>query len=266
MATYVFSDVHGHLATLERVLDRVSLTEDDAVYCLGDMIDRGPDPVGVLKLVRSLPNVQVLQGNHEDLMISYLSSPDDGLAAANWSINGGMMTLSGLHDIDEDEALDLIKWVASLGRSAQVEVSGRRYVMAHAGIRPRKAPHEGEWDEKAIGELLASQDPDDLVWIREEFWSVPTGLVNEKGEGPIVIAGHTPTPYLEGMTELMDRPPYGDDGFAQMVRVGACDETGGVADRWDIDSGAAGGAGFGRVTFVRLDDGEEISETIREGE
>ena len=30
--------------------------------------------------------------------------------------------------------------------------------------------------------------------------------------------------------------------IAQMVRVGACDATGGVADRWDIDSGAAGGA------------------------
>ena len=58
----------------------------------------------------------------------------------------------------------------------------------------------------------------------------------------------------------MDRPAIGEDGRARMVRVGA------ERDRWDIDSGAAGGAGFGQVLVLRLDDGEEFYEPVREGE
>ena len=51
-----------------------------------------------------------------------------------------------------------------------------------------------------------------------------------------------------------------------MLRVGADQTTGGVADRWDIDAGAAGGAGFGRVGIMRLDDGAEFYEDISEDE
>lgn len=267
MSTYVFSDVHGHRATLDRALERVSPGAGDAVFCLGDMIDRGPDPVGVMRLTRSLPNVCVLKGNHEDLMLDALDHRDDVVAQANWAINGGMATLSGLQEAPEDEASELVGWVRGLPLSAHVEVAGRHYVMAHAGIRPGGSPPaDGAWSAAALDALLSVQTPDDLLWIRDEFWSVPTGLLDERGEGPIVVAGHTPTPYLASMTDELDRPVRNESGIAQMVRVGARDATGGVADRWDIDSGAAGGAGFGQVTIVRLDDGEEFAEPVRDGE
>ena len=42
MATYVFSDIHGHVEPLRRALERINPTESDVFYCLGDMIDRGP--------------------------------------------------------------------------------------------------------------------------------------------------------------------------------------------------------------------------------
>ena len=51
-----------------------------------------------------------------------------------------------------------------------------------------------------------------------------------------------------------------------MVKVGASGATGGVADRWDIDAGAAGGAGFGQVLVLRLDDGACFYEPILPGE
>lgn len=267
MSTYVFSDVHGHRATLERVLERVSPGADDVVFCLGDMIDRGPDPVGVMRVTRSLPNVRVLKGNHEDLMLDGLDHKDDAVSQANWAINGGMSTLTGLEGASDDEASELIDWVRSLPLSAHVEAAGRYYILAHAGIRPGgPLPADGVWSDSALDALLGEQTPDDLLWIRDEFWSVSTGLLNERGEGPIVVAGHTPTPYLASMTDEIDRPVRNDDDIAQMVRLGACDATGGVADRWDIDSGAAGGAGFGQVTMVRLDDGEEFAEPVRDGE
>ena len=266
MSTYVFSDVHGHAEPLDRVLSRVSPAKDDRVFCLGDMIDRGPDPVRVMRIVRAIPNATVLMGNHEDLMLNFFAYPDDHLSVANWAINGGKMTLNGLEAMDGDEAIELVNWAGTLPRWSYTQVDGRYYLLCHAGLRPSSPASRGTWSDDSVEALLEAQDPDDLVWIREEFWGVSTGLVDEDGLGPIVIAGHTPTPYLNVMTDLVDRPTRNDEGIAQMVRVGACDATGGVADRWDIDCGAAGGAGYGQVMVLRLDDGEEFCEPIREGE
>ena len=75
MAIYVTSDAHGHVRALDEALSKISLTSDDTLYVLGDMIDRGPDPVGVIKLVRSLPNAHVLKGNHEQIMLDAIIGP-----------------------------------------------------------------------------------------------------------------------------------------------------------------------------------------------
>ena len=80
------------------------------------------------------------------------------------------------------------------------------------------------------------------------------------GSGPIVVAGHTPTPYLERMAFSLDRSPVNEEGLARMVRVGE------EQDRWDIDCGAAGGCGYGQVLMLRLEDGEEFYEPVLEGE
>lgn len=259
MSTYVFSDVHGHLAPLERALERVAPGEEDRIFCLGDMIDRGPDPVGVLKLVRSLPNTVTLLGNHEDLMLSCLAEDSDAIASLNWSINGGHVTSQGLFSLEAGERVDLLEWVAGCPRGAHVRVDGQLYLLAHAGVR-LSAPVPEAWDDAAADAYLAAQDDEDLTWIREEFWGAPDGLSGEDGAGPIVVAGHTPTPYLERMASVTDRSPVGEDGLARMVRVGE------KHDRWDIDAGAAGGAGFGQVLVLRLDDGEEFYEPVLEGE
>ncbi|WP_455137795.1 metallophosphoesterase family protein [Thermophilibacter sp.] len=259
MATYVFSDVHGHRATLERALERVSPGADDRLVCLGDMIDRGPDPVGVLRLVRSLPGAVSLMGNHEDLMISCLADDNDLLAAMNWALNGGATTSAGLEALDADELEDLLAWVRALPRSLHVRVGDALYLLAHAGVS-LSVPVPETWDDAGAAAYLAAQSPDDLTWIRERFWGAERGLLGEDGTGPVVVAGHTPTPYLERMASSLDRAPVGEDGLARMVRVGE------ARDRWDVDCGAAGGAGYGQVLLLRLDDGEQFYEPVRDGE
>lgn len=266
MSVYVFSDVHGHAEPLKRALERVGPAPDDVFYCLGDMIDRGPDPLGVIQAVRALPHIHVLMGNHEDLMMACMADPDDGVNAMNWGMNGGVVTSEALAELPEDEADEIVAWVGSLPRAAHTTVGNKRYIFAHAGINSLRVKAQAPWDDAKIDELLSEQDPDDLLWIREDFWGFPTGLVDEDGQGPIVVAGHTPTPYLDRMGVKLSGPVRDDEGRARMVRMGACEATGGVDDRWDIDAGAAGGAGFGRVLVLRLDDGEEFYEDIAEGE
>ena len=259
MSTYVFSDVHGHRATLERALAQVPYAPEDHFFCLGDMIDRGPDSVGVMRLVRSLPNVRVLMGNHEDLMISCLDSPDDEVALMNWGINGGGATSDRLAEADPAEADELVSWVRGLPRWAWVRVGGRPYILVHGGVR-LTAPVPPTWDDASLDAYLSEQDPEDLAWIREDFWGAPEGLSGADGSGPIVVCGHTPTVYLSQMTSALDRPATDEEGRTRMVRVGATD------NHRDVDCAAAAGAGIGQVLVLRLDDGAEFYEPVLEGE
>ena len=266
MATYVFSDVHGHAAPLERAIRRTNPSEDDVYYCLGDMIDRGPDPLGVIRLVRSLPNVHVIMGNHEELMMACMADPEDKVNALNWGMNGGIVTSEALAQVSEEEADEIVEWVSRLPICDHVTVGKRDYLLVHAGINAARVG-DGPWDsDEKIAELLSTQSTEDLLWIRESFWGAHTGLVDADGHGPIVVAGHTPTPYLGLLTDGLVICAQDEEGRATMARLGADKSTGGVSDRWDIDAGAAGGSGFGRVLVLRLDDGEEFYEDIAPGE
>ena len=57
---YVMSDIHGMSDLLKKMLDMIQPGADDRVYILGDMIDRGPDPAGVLDLAMNCPNITAL--------------------------------------------------------------------------------------------------------------------------------------------------------------------------------------------------------------
>jgi hypothetical protein len=66
-------DVHGCLAELVELLDRLNPAPEDSLIFLGDLIDRGPDPVGVVRFVRNLRQTlnmntpgTTLLGNHEE--------------------------------------------------------------------------------------------------------------------------------------------------------------------------------------------------------
>ena len=277
MATYVTSDAHGHLRALDRALEQISLGGDDVIYVLGDMVDRGPDPVGVLRLVRSLPNARVLKGNHEDMLLSTIASGSQ-LDLLTWEMNGGSSTAAGLDACPHDEYVDLIRWISDLPLFDVVDVGDRTYLLTHAGIDALAyrgylatagyGPDGGYADVPREVHLaaLAEQDPEDLLWIRGEFWGEPTGLVGPDGRGPVVIAGHTPTVLLARYARLMGGPVLNEDDRANMVEVGACWDTFGIADRIDIDCSAAAGAPAGRVGILRLDDRRIFYGAIEEGE
>lgn len=266
MATYVFSDVHGHHRALERLLERVSPSDEDEIWVLGDMVDRGPDPVAVMKTCKGLANAHVLMGNHEDMMLECFKNPDNDALIFQWDMNGGYTTQHGLLELDKEERIELVEWVDELALGSHVTVGDTTYLLVHAGLRPLNFSARSRWTDVTMDALLRYQNSEDVLWIRDEFWGQPTGFVDETGNGPIVIAGHTPVPYVENLADVYDRPARDEDGKCQIMHLGATNATGGVADRWAIDCGAAGGAGWGRIGMVRLDDGTEFYEEILEDE
>ncbi len=64
--TIVIGDVHGCLDELrELILEVVDVSDKDRVIFLGDLIDRGPDPAGVVAFVKGL-GAECVMGNHEE--------------------------------------------------------------------------------------------------------------------------------------------------------------------------------------------------------
>ncbi len=63
----LIADIHGNLAALDVVLDDIAARGIDTIYCLGDIVGKGPDTVEVLEKLRPLCQV-IIRGNWEDVL------------------------------------------------------------------------------------------------------------------------------------------------------------------------------------------------------
>lgn len=227
--TFATSDLHGY--PQDRFLDllnKAGFGPSDQLYVIGDVIDRNGDGgVETLRWMMRQPNVTLLRGNHEAMMLdcSFLFtmdpaalnlkqlSPKQEYALCLWHRNGGMTTIANLTTLnasDPEELVLLLDYVQSAPVCAEVAVPMKQFVLVHGGLngfRPDKP--------------LEQYDPKDMVWTRpgagERYW-----------DDRLVILGHTPTDY------------YGAKGRAF------------VTPTWiDIDTGAARG---GSPMLLRLDD------------
>jgi predicted phosphodiesterase len=64
MKIAVVSDIHGNLEAFRQVLADIDQSGVDSVVCLGDNIGYGPEPEGVVNLIRKR-NIPCVMGNHE---------------------------------------------------------------------------------------------------------------------------------------------------------------------------------------------------------
>ena len=71
MSTYVMSDVHGLKDRYDAMLEALALQNEDTLFVLGDVIDRGRDGIAILLDIMNRDNVYMLLGNHEYMMKQY---------------------------------------------------------------------------------------------------------------------------------------------------------------------------------------------------
>ena len=73
--TIIIGDVHGCLDELDELLALIRPAAGDHIHFLGDLVDRGPDSLGVVRRVRALfsefPGSVCIAGNHEDKALRY---------------------------------------------------------------------------------------------------------------------------------------------------------------------------------------------------
>ena len=106
---YVLSDIHGQRRRFDSIMKQINLQPEDTLYVLGDVIDRNPDGIKILRQLMAMPNVKLLLGNHEQMMLDALYYPvpehaywpDEYLTSMknHWYNNGGGVTHNYLKHI-----------------------------------------------------------------------------------------------------------------------------------------------------------------------
>lgn len=173
---YVISDIHGHYEKFMLMLERIRFAKGDTLYILGDMVDRGDEPLKVVQHIMEMERVQVIGGNHEQLMLDVLREPTNELFLERWYRNGGEITHNQYKALPEHKQKEVRTYLEQLPTSITLP----DYVLVHAGIWPPRK--ETTWEA-----IRKHQSQHDLIWIRGAFIDSPT-YIDKK-----VVFGHTQT-------------------------------------------------------------------------
>ncbi len=197
--TYVCSDIHGRYDKYQALLDSISLKNSDVLYVLGDVIDRGPDGVRILRDMMARPNVIPILGNHElvaamclpwlmeEITDASIESLTDVQFATlqNWLDNGGEPTLRALKGLSQSERQDILDYIRDMELYAEVEVGGRAFVLTHAGL-DRFAPDKPLEEYELKDFLFGRPGPERVYWPDKTlvFGHTPTRVLWEAAGQP----------------------------------------------------------------------------------
>jgi serine/threonine protein phosphatase 1 len=224
---WVMTDVHGQLAAVDRLLAEAGIAADGrwtappgtALVVTGDVVDRGPDSVRLVRRLASLRDqaaaaggvVALAEGNHEAQVLGGLDGEPE-LFRALMAFGGGATLLSaGLREEEwrgrpaaeiarrvDELAPDFVPTLWSFAPYAR----WRDTLLVHGGPVPHQSLERFE--------LCA-----DRLWIRDAFFASPDPFPHAEAWGPYreagierVVFGHTqverPTAYHEGRALNLD--------------------------------------------------------------
>jgi bis(5'-nucleosyl)-tetraphosphatase (symmetrical) len=128
MPLYLIGDVQGCDAPLGRLLSRIDFSPSrDTLIVLGDLVNRGPDSVAVLRRMQALgASAQCLLGNHD---LHLLGVANGVRSAGKRDTLGGILSLP-----DRDAVLD---WLRHQSMALHRKIDGQDLLMVHAGIPPQ---------------------------------------------------------------------------------------------------------------------------------
>jgi hypothetical protein len=212
MATAVFAvgDVHGHRDALASLLTAGGLIDsherwagaDAVVWLLGDLVDRGPDGIATIDLVRRLEResdgaVRCLLGNHDALILAVrrfgeTATSFPGLTFRDvWRANGGVEAdLRGLTP-------EHVEWV--LARPAIAREG--EWLLLHADTTAYlRFGHGVDEVNATIGSMLAdgpAEDVDEVLEVLSDRMRLmddasAVDAMLERFGGSRIVHGHTP--------------------------------------------------------------------------
>jgi bis(5'-nucleosyl)-tetraphosphatase (symmetrical) len=151
VSLYVIGDVQGCYSQLQSLVEKIAYDPSkDRLAFVGDLVNRGPQSLEVLRYIRSLENSIVVLGNHDLYLLA---------------VGYGVMPLherSTMHDVlqapDKLELLDWLRQQPLLYHDA--EING---VFVHAGIPPQWSVAQALSHAQEVGQALRGSDHIDFL-------------------------------------------------------------------------------------------------------
>ena len=189
MAIYVTSDIHGDYKKYIQIFDKINFTDDDTLYVLGDVVDRGTGSIKILLDMMCRFNVIPIIGNHEYMAYYVLSKlveeiTEETLANFNedflvgmlsWTNeNGGENTLKEFQELSLENRQAILEYLEEFTPYEEIRVNGTDYILVHSGL--------GNFKEN---KPLDSYTIDEMIWARADYNKIYY-------KNKILITGHTP--------------------------------------------------------------------------
>ena len=150
MSDYAVGDIQGCYAEFRQLLDLIAFDPArDRLWLVGDLVNRGPESLSVLRTVRELGDSAItVLGNHDLHLLT---------VAAGHRRAHGDDTLVGILDApDRDE---LLAWL----RARPLVAIDGEWLLVHAGLLPSWTPEIALLLSREVEAMLASDGHDDFL-------------------------------------------------------------------------------------------------------
>ncbi len=141
MATYAIGDVQGCVLALHRLIEKIRFNPaSDRLWFVGDLVNRGPDSLEVLRLIKQLGNSAItVLGNHDLHLLAVWAK------VTTLSRKDTLQSVLSAPDVDE-----LLTWLR-FRPLAHVEDG---YCLIHAGLLPSWSLSQVLELAREVGEAL----------------------------------------------------------------------------------------------------------------
>ncbi len=265
MATWIIGDIHGCWRTFERLLERIDWNAaKDELWLVGDLVNRGPDSLQVLRWVVA----------HETRLTAVLGNHDLYLLARACGIAAGKKTDTLDEILEAPDRDELLEW---LRRRPLMHQFGR-FVLVHAGLAPEWNIELAHGYVDAIGVDCAGDDSHSLLAAihsnRSQPWHVDLTREDQMAAAAIAMT-RIRMVGADGRADLDFTGPPGEapDGHRPWFNTSAVLRQGYVVifGHWAmlglhrtrgaicLDTGCVYG---GSLTAMRLDDGRVVQQPV----
>lgn len=202
--TYAMSDIHGMYRKYKKMLELIELSDNDTLYIIGDVIDRGPEPIQILQDMMQRRNVIPILGNHEYMALNALwyirdfidsdgSVTDESLEFNKhyrlWQMNACRTTMEGLGRLAVKQRREVVRYIWNFKWHKTVNIGDMKFILVHAGF-------ENFSKDRPFNDYR----PEELVWCRH----IPDERYFED-ENTYVVTGHTPVRKFTGKPYILHK-------------------------------------------------------------
>lgn len=191
---YVISDLHGEYEKYKAMLSLIHFKDDDVLYVLGDVVDRGKHPLKIIQDMMKRPNVIPLIGNHDymclmslyylmkeinDTNIQQFEDENHLETIQLWIKEGGQSTLEEFMTLSKKEREEIIDYLGEFILYEEVCVNNRDFVLVHAGLENFQPTRP-----------LSSYELYEMIFGRTDYAKI---YFKDK----YLVTGHTPTQLIK---------------------------------------------------------------------